>query len=373
VTANPTVPIGLNNNGHLAGPAALNITGPGTFTISQDTAAHGTNSYSGGTYVNNALLSLGDGEINVVHPNNAGLMGGILGSIGGTLFMTNAGLVETGRDANQNDSGNFGWNVNLVGTNNWYGANINRSGEFRGSGTLNFTPRANRSEVSGNWANFTGVLNLLDNDLDTARVNPFNTTTGAIGNNFRIANANGLPNAKVFLNTVMLTAVGVAADRNGGSFLPDDTSVPIGELHGDQFSGLGGDSNTARVNWQIGGLNTNSTFFGVVSDASQGSTSIEKVGTGILVLANGTNSFTGKATVTSGILIAGDAGAFHNAHLTVNGGTFDMAANNVVLGGISGTGGSVSNNGGGTPTLDINTRSSDAAYSGVIKNGIGEK
>ncbi len=86
----------------------------------------------------------------------------------------------------------------------------------------------------------------------------------------------------------------------------------------------------------------NSTTF---SGQIIGAGGITKTGNGLVVLSNGTNSFSGGVTVTSGILRSTATGAIPStatSSLTVNGGTLDLASNgNTTATTLNGTGGTI--------------------------------
>jgi autotransporter-associated beta strand protein len=79
--------------------------------------------------------------------------------------------------------------------------------------------------------------------------------------------------------------------------------LPIGALSGVSSSFLLGGATDGNVfTWQIGGLNTDATFSGTITEQTTNTvTAIEKIGTGIWTLT-GSNSFVGGLTVSGGTL-----------------------------------------------------------------------
>ncbi len=98
---------------------------------------------------------------------------------------------------------------------------------------------------------------------------------------------------------------------------------------------------------------------------------LTKIGTNTLTLS-GTNTYTGGTTVSAGILTTGSAGALGSTsgQLTVNtGGTLDMGSQNLTVGNLTGTGGTISGTS-GTRTLTIGQGDGTGGnYQGAIQNG----
>ena len=159
------------------------------------------------------------------------------------------------------------------------------TGSLTGSGTLTvYTPYV-RTDFSGNWSAFTGLINV--------------TTSGT--NNFRCKNAAGYPNARLNLASAHLSLQ---------SRLTATNTIPIGELSGVAGSYLsapiGSSGNDGLpVIWRIGGLNTSANFAG----SSYDNVGFIKVGTGAWTWT-GANYHTGPNTVSNGTLfVMGNAAA----------------------------------------------------------------
>ena len=148
-----------------------------------------------------------------------------------------------------------------------------------------------------------------------------------------------------------------------------NTTTKLGALSGTNFATklttFGG---SGVKTLEIGALNANTSFAGMISDNSQGGdgtavVAVHKVGTGTLILA-GNNSYSGGTTVSAGTLqVASGSGLPVNRPLTVNGGTFDLnGQTGIVVSSLSGANGTLAL---GSGILGI-LQTFDTTYSGAI-------
>jgi fibronectin-binding autotransporter adhesin len=276
----------LTNAALLAGSGPLVKTGPGTFAITVS-----SNTFTGGTFLaggTNVIASVANGHFgtgSVTLSNGATLMllsgnSGDPGGGGGAF--TNTLVIPTGQ----------------TGTllNHWRGT---CSGPVTGGGTLNLRVNGVRGEWTANWSGFTGLVNVT-------------TRTGA--DDFRI-NIGGTTNLTGFSNCVVNLSNGAimyqSANPPNGGATASTTFQPIGALTGTGAT-LSGNLVAGRfVNWQIGFLNTDSTFAGRIAD-NTGAARITKVGTGSLTLS-GTNSYTGATAILNGKLVQVTGGSASNS------------------------------------------------------------
>ena len=93
---------------------------------------------------------------------------------------------------------------------------------------------------------------------------------------------------------------------------------------------------------------------------------------GGLVILQGTNTYTGATNVTGGTLQMGALNATSSASpLVMNaGGTFDLYGFSQVVGDLSGTGGTVTNNSSGSPALTVN-QATNGTFSGLLTGSMG--
>jgi len=276
--------------GVITGTGSLLKTGTGKVNLSQ------TNTYTGGTVLKEGTVSSSQ--------NNNPLGTGLITFAGGRLTLCD----------NSYDTETFSAPISVPTGVTAYldmDSRINFSSNVSGGGTLYLWTPYVRADLSGNWASFTGTINV---------------TTDGDGGDFRVNNAYGFANASVNLANL------VYAYRNSSA------TLELGDL-----SGVAGSivSNTPLV---VGNKNTNATFNGILT----GTSSITKKGTGSWTLT-GASTHTGTNTVNGGKLIVNNT--------TGSGtGTGSVSVNNT--GTLSGTGiitGAVAVNTGGTLAPGNNT------------------
>jgi autotransporter-associated beta strand protein len=115
------------------------------------------------------------------------------------------------------------------------------------------------------------------------------------------------------------------------------------------------------------------TYSGNIGE-SGGPRSLTKAGTGTLILS-GINTYSGGTTLSDGLLQLNSSSALGSSSgsLTVNGGILDLDGQNISVGSLSGSGGTIWNNGPlagtGTVTLTIGTGNAGGGnYAGVIQD-----
>jgi autotransporter-associated beta strand protein len=277
----------FSGTGGIGGAATFTKTGTGKLTMTT------ANTFSG-------AASITDGEVEI------GTATGALGT--GALTLSNTKLIT----ANTTTAGLT--NASLVIANGT-SSTIQADGTpnqplglpaYSGDGNLTLTSTVYTNPVGGNTGpkvidmgvsnGFTGDLNLIG-AVDNDGVDPVNTTdTLAVRMN---GSNSSIPNSKV-----TLTQGASLRDRATGV-----ATIALGALEGDATTslyGYQGGSGARQHTWQIGALNTNTTFAGVVRDSSGSSsstapTNIVKVGTGTLEFS-GLNTYTGNTTVEGGTL-----------------------------------------------------------------------
>jgi autotransporter-associated beta strand protein len=305
VVVDNTTAYTFNGAGSLAGGGTLTKRGAGTLTI----ANTGVNSYGGGTTIEAGTVDIGALGQNGIGTGTITLAGGTLRAItpsGANITLANA--------------------INVTGTSNFITANTATSarqsilaGLIAGSGSLNIT-NDNLASVKGldiaDTSGFTGTLTIND------------------GLAVRFTNlTNGNPAMRLVIN-----GTGGVGTNNGAAMV-----IPIGELSGNgtlrghQSSGGG-----STAEYQIGSLNTASTFSGAIVDGAQGATVrpvlITKVGSNTLTLS-GPNTYTGATTVKAGTLsmaATATGPVLGSGTVTAPGGA-DMQGGKLVLGYVPGS------------------------------------
>jgi rhamnogalacturonan endolyase len=275
----------LGGAGSLVGTNALVKSGTGTLTITA------TNSYSGGTVLSNGATIAGSASA-----NNVAFGAGPITFDGGTLEFNG----WTGSTTPE-----YGGNTNSLIVSSGQTGTVHvpqrftspgLAGGLSGSGTLNLMVKFVRGDISGNWSAFTGKINVS------------NGSGGSTVDDFRVANANGFPVARLNLTANVFMY----------SRATPNSVIPIGEFSaafGSTVTAGGGTSAGVQnaVTWRVGGLNTDATN----STSFQGTVALIKEGAGTWTLT-GASSHTGSTVVSNGTLLVN--GSFSGSPITVYGG-----------------------------------------------------
>jgi fibronectin-binding autotransporter adhesin len=243
----------------IAGTAGFTKTGPGTLVLSADNNTP-VNGLTGNIRVNEGALSVNGPYKATQHIDMAN----------GTVLNPNVAVGD-------NPSPNPGvGGVRLAAGATVTINNINGSPMAGVSGTnatLNLNLAAITAGADQNWAG-TGNMAAV-NVTGTVENAPGTLSLRIVGGNF---NANSFSNT-----TLTLTNATLATAANSGG-----NTVQIGALVGDAASTLQGASNGTYVSYQIGALNSSTTFAGNVTQGN--GLNLIKVGTGTLTLT-GTLSY----------------------------------------------------------------------------------
>jgi fibronectin-binding autotransporter adhesin len=256
------------------------------------------NPYSGGTTISNALVRLNANPVNDATRSAAKSTGMGTGAI---TFLGDAvlELEDWGVGNNSAQFGNFAAPLHVsagqAGTLRAAGR-MTVSSTLTGEGTFNLGVSFVRCVISGDFSAFTGQLNVFP---------------AAAGNQYQIANAAGLPFARLHL--------GGGVTMGGNAPLPNNSIVSIGELSGEEgtFIATVGETPRAAI-FSVGGLNTSSTFAGSIQAHS-----LTKMGTGTLTLSGVNNTYTGATTINNGVLalvensLGGNTEIANTASLTI--------------------------------------------------------
>ena len=222
--------------------STLTKDGTGTLTLPA------SSSY-GKLIINDGLVYGSESNSAHAYPSTIVLNGGTLKDADNIYtYSSNRANIEVGNDA----------------TANWYLDNrCTYYGTLSGAGTLNLYTTGPRMSANGNWAGFTGVLNIAG------------YKTGSYAPSFVFNNSNGMKNA-----TLNIT---VATTNNGLNFA-------IGNLKGNaELSGKG--------TWTIGNLGEDISFNGSFVDGK-----ITKTGNGVWTMSSLQTKVGGQTTVNGGVL-----------------------------------------------------------------------
>lgn len=257
----------------ISGTATLEKFGPRGVTL------HGSNSFSGGTFLHGGNLYLGNDTANA-----SGLGSGPVTFNGGTLRMYDD-------DSTYN---NASWDLVIpaAATGTLYAdGRCDLYGDVSGGGTFNVFVNFVRTTIFGNWSSFTGRLNIVgDGDYSEFRIGPDYAWPGLGG-----AHVDLVSNA-VFKWT---------GNLNGGA----GSICALGMLSGDATALLlGGPIGGRKLTYRIGGRGGDALYAGRIAEQTAGDiTAIEKWGGGVWTLS-GTNAHTGGTTVKQGTLIVNTPG-----------------------------------------------------------------
>jgi fibronectin-binding autotransporter adhesin len=270
-------------SGAVGGSVSVCQAGAGTLSL-----ASGSNTYTGGTHLSRGVLAaataspFGSGAITVS---------------GGTLTTTT--LCTLANNMTVADSAVATIKGPASGFSNYFTLNGSISGGA--GGTLTLTPAASRICLGGNNSGFSGTF-------------VFDLTAGYV---FFTGADSGSAQAKFVVNSNSTNTASKVYTNVGST----SVTIQMGELSGTTGSILATSAGT--VNYEIGALNTDSTYAGVFMDVG-GPTLVTKVGSGTLTLS-GASSHTGMTTVNAGVLAYGIDNAISGA-VTVNGGALDLGA-----------------------------------------------
>ncbi len=318
----------LTVSGIVSGAQSITKSGSGSLILTGANTFSGGINLTGGTLSTRASGSAGTGTISMANGTTFSMEDSNgFSSSGTSSFPSNAISVNTGASVSMQSSGaanGYGGLVtgdatstfNIIGTNQVsfsLNANTQQFGSFLGTVDI----------ASGASLRFSASSNLNNGGV--------NTTFNVIGN---------------------LTA------RNTGT-------VRVGELKGTGTitGSSGADGTTTYI---IGEKNTNSTFSGVISDASSLRIArVTKSGTGTLTLS-GANTYTGLTTINGGAIALGANNVFADTGaLTLTGGKLDLAGFSDTMGTLTLTAATTSiiDFGAGTATLLFSTITGTGALS----------
>jgi fibronectin-binding autotransporter adhesin len=289
-----------------------------------------------------------------------------LGADANLVVLNGGGIVVGGNDGiqfNHNFRIDAGGGAFAMGGNCW---NSFLTGNITGTGLLTLS-NASRADVGETAWVLSGTSNLWSGGA--AILSP--------GATVNATSSLGTGDVAVSPNTILrLKGNGNIGGGDGittrQARLTDDGTVQfksatpsIGSLAGVGSVILGSDGSASpfggvtapatTTNLTVGGDNTSTTFYGVISEVNNttGQGSLTKTGTGTFTLA-GVNTYTGATTINAGTLSVGVSpnlgGGFSN--LVFDGGTLQITGNNLTN--FSGIGHMVVLNAGKTVGLDIN-------------------
>lgn len=294
-TRTPAAVIVTNNSkaytisgGTISGTGSLTKFGTNTLTLTA------SNSFSGGV-----TLSVGG----IVYQNPYAFGSGTLTLAGGTLAK-NAATVIVSNALNITGTVSF---ASVGGGNPVFRGAVTGSGIFAMPNTVlaGITPQATSLQFEGNLTGFSGTFS------HTA------TTSFSGGNRMRFGYTGvGVTNVLVNCSQAKFVTSGSTAASGANPIdLADDNygTMRMGELSGTGGIIRAGWTTNGNTIYEIGALNTTTTYAGALQDNARtngsvigGFTCLTKVGTGTLTLT-GPNTYTGLTTVSNGELVISTA------------------------------------------------------------------
>ena len=279
--------------GNIAGTGNVEISGIGPITFS------GTNTYSGGTTVDNGSTLIG---------TTSSLQGAII------------------------DQGSLQFNQSTTGT---FASAISGNGSVFVTGGGNVTFSGNNSYVGGTTI-----------DLNTTLVGTTSSLTGSFVDNGALKfnqNTSGVFGGNISgSGSVEISGTGPITFTGTNSYTGGTTIDSGSKLIGNTTSLYGGFSNG-------GTLQFNQSTAGVFNGGISGSGSVEISGAGPVTFVYG-NTYSGGTTIDSGSTLIGNAGSLQQGFTNNGSLIFNQAVAGIFTGNIAGSG-SVEISGGGTITL----------------------
>lgn len=285
----PTASVTLQISGGITGAGALTKAGAGTLILAS------ANTHSGGTILQAGTLVLASDTA-----NTSGLGSGGITLQGGTLRMYD----------NTSSYNTSAWPITVpAGASARLEADgrSTLSGALTGAGILDFNSSFIRTDLTGNWSAFTGILNV---------------TTDADGGDLRLMQSAGLPAA--------LLQVAPSTYTYYNNTLGANFTYPIGALAGSGT--LAGCVTAGRtLTWQVGARGTDTTFAGIITNGT-GISALTKTGSSTLTLT-GASTYTGATTVSSGKLLL-SGGSLNGSAVTIQSGA-GFGGNGAVSGNVT--------------------------------------
>ena len=296
--------------GVLSNSGNITVTNGGTTVLS------GANTYTGTTTVGSGatLVAANNSALGTTAGNTTVNSGGTLGLSNGitedeALNVNGTGVGNGGAIRNLSGSNTLSGNVTLAGATrvNSDAGLLTVSGNVNGANNALTVGGAGNTTISGNITNSTAGF--TKDGAGTATLSGVNTYTGA---------------TTVSAGTLAISGSNAISDSSAVSVASDSTLQVGGTETIGSLAGAGGTVALGANGLVVGGLNTATTYSGVIT----GSGSFSKNGTGTQTLSGNSSTYTGEVILNNGTLRAGNNGAFGTGTVTVN---FDSGTGTRVL------------------------------------------
>ena len=332
----------ISFSGEISGSGCLYQFGSGELTLSgQNTYTGTTKIYSGTIIVSNIVVS--DGASNLGNATSPVGLGWGWGGSGGVLRYT-------GNETLPYIRGFSVWNT---------------------VGEIDCVNSGSTLTIAGDAISGYSALT-IGGDGNTTISSAISLDAGLVKTGSGTLTLNNGSNSYTGGTTIAQGTLSVENDGNlGGSTRPITFSGGTLQVTGTTLTNL----DTHAVNWATfnGGLdiaNAANTF--TISQAIVGSGSLTKTGSGTLILSGATSGYTGGTVLGNGKLKVGSTSALGatTGDLTVTGGELDLNGNSITVSSLSGTGGTITDNSSGSPSiLRVSISSGTSTYWGAILDG----
>ncbi|MFM7135836.1 MAG: invasin domain 3-containing protein [Planctomycetota bacterium] len=330
----------------ISGTGGLTHVGTGTTTLS------GANTYTGATTINAGTLrvtgSLADttpvtvvsgATYNVATSDTVGSISGAGNIVVGTGVTLSAGGLNTNTTFSGVMSGDGGFTKVGTGTTTFTGANTYTGTTTISAGVLDIGGGGTSGTLGTGAVVTTGTLAFTRTDAVTIS-NPISGTGGFTKSGPGTTTLSGANTytGPTAINGGTLRVTGSLADTTAVTVSTGATYNPASNDTVGSIAGTGTILIGTGITFTTGGLNTDTTFGGVMS----GNGNYVKTGTGTTTFT-GTNTYTGTTTITGGTLQVGSGGTTgtlgtNPGSITINGGTLaynrsdDISVPNALVG-----------------------------------------
>ena len=383
----------------------LTKSGANTIGLATTTTTAGTVSIAGGTLelgVSNGgsgvtgsasaftLDNTSGAVLNVVRSSSVGSLSGG-GATGGNVSIATGTTLTVGALGATTSfggviSGAGAMSTTGAGTFTLTGANTYSGGTTINGGVLNMNHARATGSNGGTSRNMTiksGQLNLGWSSA-TGAYGSGTTNYAVLFTNLTMGGTGGATSLLSSSGVISSNPVGFGVGPGTGGSLSYDATNNGGIATISAFWASSGTSGTGPTTVTVGDSSATSLeldFTGRISNTGQidgRGITLDKAGLGAMRISAANNY--PRVQVTDGTLIVNHANALGVSRtgdgglsnlVTVNGGTLDLNGFNNTIGGLTGTGGVITNNGAGASTLAAGNANGSTSFSGAIQNGTG--
>jgi len=329
----------------------------------------GVNTYTGATTINTGTLSAGSTQAfgansAVTLSNNSSALLNITG------FDNTIGSITGG--------GTTGGNVTLGASNLTIGSNNSSPAAYAGtiSGTGTITKSGTGTLIFSGVNTYSGLTTVNTGTLQLGNAAALGSTSG----NTTVSSGAVLDLNGQNVGTELLGIQGTGISNTGALINSNATTTSFaGDINGTySVGGSGAITLTGNVQGTLTKVGSNAlTLSGTADNVGLGMIA----NSGTVILAKTSSSAPNQHAIGGGgltiggaiVQLAGSGGdqIYDGCTVTINSGTFDLNAQIESIDGLTGNGGTITNNGGNASILTFGIGNSNNTYSGIITNGTG--